>query len=239
MRIPVAGIIRIAILTGTAVIASCTQAEESSRPSILPTLTAMEPVLACIDGALLDPSPKLNECFEKAGISLVRPSNEPKTAADFKSLVIGFWLQLDRDPNHPLRIESFPKGLDYAACVETAAYADKAFSSRTEKGVWEAQSRAEDACKSHPLSIRGLKPDEAAATADIADRLYAKALANLAMTYALEANGWYPDEMRPCIRYLDGRPPSAGCAGKPEPHAPPPPSARSAPPQLIHEGNVR
>ena len=53
--------------------------------------------------------------------------------------------------------------------------------------------------------------------------MFASGVANMALNYALEANGWFPDEMRPCFRYGDGRPPSIGCAGKPEPRVPPPP----------------
>lgn len=205
------------------VMASCAPAKERSRPSLLPELSNMAPVIGCIDAAPRDAKAVLAACAEQAGIPMDKDEPEPKSLADFKRDVILFWLMLDRDPSRPLKPESFTKAIDYAQCIESVAYSDDAFSSRTRNGVEETRQRAELAYKDHPLSIRSLNPNAATLPSDIADRLFAKSVANLAFTYALKANGWFPNEMRPCFRYLDGRPPSPGCAGKPEPRAPPPP----------------
>lgn len=213
---------RALMLVGIAM-TSCGQAKEWSRPSLLPELSNMAPVIRCIDALPRDAKAELAACAEQAGIPMDRGEPEPKSAADFKRDVILLWLMLDRDPSRPLKPESFTKAIDYARCIESAAYSDDAFSSRTRMGVEETGLRAELACKDHPLSIRSLSPNAANLPPNIAERLFAKFVANLAFTYALKANGWFPNEMRPCFRYLDGRPPSPGCAGKPEPRAPPPP----------------
>lgn len=210
------------MLVGLAM-ASCAQAEDPPRPSLLPELSNMAPVFGCIDAARRDAEAELAACAEQAGIPMDRDEPEPKSLADFKRDVIVFWLMLDRDPSRPLRPESLTKAIDYARCIESAAYSDDAFSSGTRMGVEETRRRAELACKDHPLSIISLNPNAANLPPDIAERLFANSVANLAFTYALKANGWFPNEMRPCFRYLDGRPPSPGCAGKPEPRAPPPP----------------
>ncbi|MBB4641348.1 hypothetical protein HNQ99_001653 [Rhizorhapis suberifaciens] len=210
--------------------ASCGQAKERSRPSLLPALSSMAPVIACVDAAPRDAKDALTACVSEAGTPIGRVEQEAESLADFRQLVIITWLMLDRDPSRPLKPESLTKMIDYARCIEAAAYSDDAFSSRTRKGVVETRLRAELACKDHPLSIRSLDLNAVTLPPDIAERLFAKAIANLAFTYALKANGWFPNEMRPCIRYLDGRPPSAGCAGKPEPRLPPPPGWKSRDP---------
>jgi len=214
---------RWALIMLVGLITACVQAKERSRPSLLPTLSSMAPVIACIDAAPHDAKAALTACVKEAGIPFDKVEKEPELPADFKQYVILTWLMLDRDPSRPLKPESLTKAIDYARCIESAAYSDDAFSSRTRKGVEETRLRAEFACKDHPLSIRSLNPNAATLPPDIADRLFAKSVANLAFTYALKVNGWFPNEMRPCFRYLDGRPPSPGCAGKPEPRAPPPP----------------
>lgn len=199
----------------------------AQRLSILPELRAMAPVIACVDAARRDTFAEVNGCVRRAGLSLDKIEPEPKTVADFKVAVITAWLLLDGDPKRPLEPAALGRAIDYAQCIESAAYRDEDFARRTRKGIAQAQMRADAACKDHPLSLTGSSPDVAAARPDASEKLFARAVANLAVGYALEANGWFPDELRPCIRYVDGRPPSAGCAGKPQPLPvrPPPPPA--------------
>lgn len=203
--------------------ASCAQAKDEPRPSLVPELLRMAPVIACIDAAPRDAWDAITACAKRAGIPVDVNQSEPETATDFKQRAVLTWLMLNRGPNRPLNQETFAKAVDYAKCVETAAYADVQFSSRTRKGVEEARLHADLACKDHPLSLRGLDANGATAAPDLAGRLVANSLANLTLMFALKANGWFPDEMRPCVRYLDGRPPSAGCTGKSEAQPPPPP----------------
>lgn len=204
------------IIMFAAIIASCARAKEPARPSFLPTLSSMTPVIGCVDNASPEDKAAIKACLQQEKIDLPHVG-DPETKADFEGAVVLGWLMLDRDPKKPLTPASFQKAIDYARCIETAAYRDAAFSSRTRRGVEEARHRAELACKSHPMSIFGLDPNTGASSPDVAERLFANLIGNVAFTYALKANGWFPEEMRPCIRYLDGRPPSAGCAGKPQP----------------------
>lgn len=194
------------------------------RLSILPELRAMTPVIACVDAAPRNDNVEVNGCVRRAGLSLDKIEPEPKTVADFKVAVIAAWLLLGHDPKRPLEPAALGRAIDYAQCIESAAYRDENFARRTGKGIAQAQMRADVACKDHPMSLTGLSPDVSAARPDAREKLFARALANLAVRYALEANGWFPDELRPCIRYGDGRPPSAGCAGKPPLRMRPPPS---------------
>ena len=203
--------------------ASGVLANDQSRPSLLPALSSMAPVMACIEAVSHDTKITLASCAREAGISIDKVEREPESPADFKQQVIFAWLMFNGDPSRPKKAESFARAIDYAQCIESAAYSNPEFSSLTRTGVEETRIRAELACKDHPLSIRNLNPNAVTLPPDMADRMFARSVANLAFAYALKANGWFPNEMRPCIRYADGRPPSAGCLGKPEQRPPPPP----------------
>jgi hypothetical protein len=217
---------RLSIFVGGVVLASCGQAKDPSRPSILPELARMQPVFECIEATPQGSTAEIENCAKNAGISVDKLPNEPKKADDFKPLIVATWVFFDQDTTMRLRSKSLPFMIDYARCVETSVYADRTFSNRTKKGVEDARQRADISCINHPLSFMGLKPNEVTAAADVRERMIAKLMAATAVNYALEANGWYPDEMRPCIRYLDGRPPSVGCSLNPQPKmtAPPPPT---------------
>lgn len=194
--------------------ASCAEAKDKARPSLLPEVAKMGPAFACIEAAPRNEKGALTNCFDQAGIAADKLAHEPISLSDFKQQVVVGWLMLARDPKRPLTPSFLPKAIDYAKCVEGAAYTDAAFSSRTSKGVAAATSRSELACKDHPLSLLKLDPKSADTPPDASERLFASLLARSTLTYALKQNGWFPDDMRPCIRYLDGRPPSAGCKGK-------------------------
>ncbi len=212
--------------------ASCAEAKDKPRPSLLPEVAKMGPVFTCINEASREgQGPGITHCLEAGGIPLERVGPDPKSLNDFKQLVVLSWLYLGRDVKYPLTPETLPKAIDYAKCVEVAAYSDPAFSSRTGKGVAEAKFRSEQACKDHPLTFRKLNGSGRDLPADAAERLFAQALANTALNFALEQNNWFPDEMRECVRYADGRPPSVGCKGKrgTPPVAPPPPVQMPAP----------
>jgi len=187
--------------------------ERRARPSILPEIAQMQPVIDCVISAPSKSEAQI--CLEKAGIEDAKSlPADPKTVNEFKTLVLSFWLMLDRDPNRPLTADWLVRSVDYARCVETAAYSNKGFSSRKKQQVEVALNKAEMACSSHPFSFRALDPRNPGGATNLQERIFARALANIATKYALEANNWYPEEMRPCIRYLDGRPPSVGCSRK-------------------------
>jgi len=205
--------------------ASCAEAKDKPRPSLLPEVAKMAPVLTCIDAASSKDQAALTGCLEEARIPLEKVGPDAVSLNDFKQRVVLAWLYLGRDAKYPLNPDTLPNAIDYAKCVEGAAYADPAFSSGTGKGVAEATFRSEQACKDHRLSFRKLDPNSKNLPSNVAERLFAQALANTALTFALEQNKWFPDEMRECVRYADGRPPSVGCKGKRgvPPFAPPPP----------------
>jgi|GEM_PF-1940755 len=203
--------------------AACAEAKEPSKPSLLDDLPQLAPVIACIDAAPLDDEAALRACVERTGLPLKDIAHEPKSLNDFKANVLILWIVTNRGADRQKNTASFAEAIDYARCVEKFAYSDKEFSSRTEKGVAAVRARAELHCKDHPLSLRGAYRREGTLPPRTAVMMFASGVANMALNYALEANGWFPDEMRPCFRYGDGRPPSAGCAGKPEPRIPPPP----------------
>jgi hypothetical protein len=214
-RLPPGGVRPNDKMTPTApiTVASYAMAKQSTRPSILPEIAQMQPVLDCVMSAPSKSEAQI--CLEKAGIEDAESlPTDPKTVNEFKTLVISFSFMLDRDPNRRPTPGWLDRAVDYAFCVETAAYSNKGFSSRKKQQLEVALARAETACSSHPLSYRSLDPQNFEAATNLQERMFARALANIATKYALEANNWYPEEMRPCIRYLDGRPPSAGCSRK-------------------------
>ncbi len=226
------------LLFGLLVSSSSCQAKDTQRPSIMPELAKMETtVIQCIDDAASHPDffvsfytksdsgswDKVKACTAKSGISFETKATEPKALKDFRPAIITAWLTLGGSgPERQLKPKSFSKAISYASCVETAAYASDGFSSKTKKGVVNAQGSALIACKDHPLSRFNAKNLSAA---NQAETIFADLLANIATEYALEANGWYPIEMRPCILRADGTQ-SVGCKANPPPRmAPPRPSA--------------
>lgn len=219
-------IVQTAAYAGAFLLTSCADAKEPARPSIIPELAEMQPLFACMESAPLGSKAEAELCAKSAGISINELPNEPKKAAEFKPLIVATWFYFDQDKTKRLSSSSVPSMIEYAKCVETHAYADKAFSSRMKSGVLDAKQRAEFACMAHPLSMLPLNREAAGNTSDMRERMLAKLMANAAFNYALEENGWFPNEMRPCIKYLDGRPPSIGCSLNPQPKikAPPPPT---------------
>jgi len=211
------------LILGALASASCAEAKERARPSLLADLPQMAPVIACIDTAPLDDEAAVKACVAPTGLSFEKTVPEPKSLNDFRTKVLLFWMASNRGPDRAKNSGSFLEAIDYARCVERAAYADRDFSSKTRSRVEVAQLRSELACNTHPLSLYRQQPNAGTASPDIFTRMFAKVLASLAMHYALEANGWFPDAMRPCVRYTDGRPPSAGCANERPAPAPPPP----------------
>jgi hypothetical protein len=222
--------VRTIILTLALGATACAEAKKPDRASLLPTFEAMKPVVVCLGNTKPGDNRAAETCASNGGITLAQSKSDPPTLNDFKLQAVVTWLFLDRDPARRMSATDFDQALDFARCVETAAFADRDFSSRTERGVAAAQIRAEAACREHPLSMMRVSPEAAASGKPIesaAQMMVAKTFSGMSLTYALEANGLMTDAMRPCVRYLDGRPPSRGCKGKPQPTVTQPP----APPQ--------
>jgi hypothetical protein len=221
------------LLVGTCVVAlalgtaACAEARKPDRISLLPTLEAMRPVVACLREAKQSDGKAAEVCASSGDISLTNSTGEPSNLNDHKLRIVVTWMFLDRDPARRMSVADFDQALDFARCIEKAAVSDRDFSSKTERGVAAARVRANVACRGHPLSMMQVSPELATSGKPIenaAQIMLAGSLSGLSLNYALEANGWKTNAMRPCIRYGDGRPPSPGCAGKPEGRPSPPPT---------------
>jgi hypothetical protein len=159
--------------------------ERRARPSILPEIAQMQPVIDCVISAPSKSEAQI--CLEKAGIEDAKSlPADPKTVNEFKMLALSFWLMLDRDPNRRLTADWLVHSVDYARCVETAAYSNNGFSSRKKRQLEVALEKAEMACSGHPLSYRALDPQNFEAATNLQERMFARALANIATKYALE-----------------------------------------------------
>ena len=187
------------------------RAATSKRPSLLDDVSKVMPILACFDHTPLDNEPAKVTCAKLYGMSTKADIQDPRTLDDYRLLVVSFWTLLNRGPDREQRTALFPKAADYARCVEAAAYKEPGFSSRIASKVQTSRINAQLACRGRPLSMYGLDPMSTSLPPNAALLSFAKVLSNLAFNYALEVNGWFPDEMRPCLRYI-GRPPSPGCA---------------------------
>jgi hypothetical protein len=142
------------------------------------------------------------------------------------------WAGLGRGGTAHLSSENFDSAIDYASCVEKATHALRGLKGKPEDAIGRGRAKADLACANHLLSIYsiakrypGILKDEMqdVPQEEMKAHILASLFAGMAYNYVIEANGWVLDKMRPCVRYLDGRPPSAGCAGEPELRAPPPP----------------
>ena len=204
----------------------CAEAKSTQRISLLPALEAMRPVVACLVEAKPGDSGAAKACATGNGIALQKSMRELPTLDDLKLQVIGMWLFLNQDPARRTSVSDFDQAIEFARCIESAAFAEKSFFSKTERGVAVARVNADAACRDHPLSMMRISPESAASGKPIdnaAQIMLARVVSGMAISYALEANGLMTDAMRPCVRYLDGRPPSPGCKGKPQGRPPPPP----------------
>lgn len=193
-------------------LASSSRAAEPRPPSLLDDMPRIIQVLSCLDRAPLNDKPASLACAEKYHLSLKANTGDPRSLDDYRLLVASFWVVYNRGPDRQQNTAMFSQAVDYARCVEGAAYKDPDFSSRILSRVQTSRENAQLACKDHPLSMHRLDPLGASLPPNAVMIGFAKALSNLTFNYALEANGWFPDKMRPCLRYADGRPPSAGCA---------------------------
>lgn len=231
--------------TRAALLAACTLAfatgcESSAvaKPSLTPSLAELKPAIFCIDAASDESG--VRECLGREGIaSDDRWPDQPKSAEDFKRQVLLTWATLGRGSTARLSSHHFDSAVDYATCIEEATNALQGLAGEPKKAIGAGMGKAQLTCadqylsppslaKRHPGILGGetgnLPVEEVKAF--LLGRIFTAA----AYRYVIEANGWVIDEMRPCVRYLDGRPPSASCKGEPEPRAPrPPPGPRYIP----------
>lgn len=217
-------------------LAGC-ESDAAAKPSLIPSLAELKPAILCIEAASSESG--VRECLNSQGIaSDYRFPDQPKSAEDFKQQALITWAVLGRGGTVRLSSRHFDSAIEYATCIEEATNALQGLEGEPKEAIGVGLAKTQLTCadqylsppsvaKRHPSMLRGEtgNPPEEEMKAFLLGRIFTAA----AYRYVIEANGWVVDEMRPCVRYLDGRPPSAGCVGEPEPRAPPPPGPRYTP----------
>jgi hypothetical protein len=211
--------------------------DAAAQPRLVPSLVELEPAIFCIDAAL--EQSEVLECLNRHGItSDYRYPEQPRTAEDFKRQVLVMWATIGRDGAARLSPQHFDSAIDYATCIEEATNALPGLEGEPRAAIGRGRTKAELTCadqflstqsvaKRHPGLLKGETGD--LPEGEMEAYLLARTFAGAAYNYVIEANGWVTAQMRPCVRYVDGRPPSPSCAGMPEPRAPPPPPGPRAP----------
>lgn len=212
-----------------AFVAGC-ESGAAAKPSLIPSLAELKPAISCIDAASNESS--VRECLKIQGVvGDYRYPDQPRTAEDFKRQTLLTWAILGRGGRH-LSSHHFGSAMDYVSCIEKATNALPGLEGEPQNAIGAGIAKAELSCANQSLSVHSVAkrhPDilkgetRDLPMGEMKANLLARIFAAAAYRYVIEANGWVADEMRPCLRYLDGRPPSAGCAGRPELRAPAPP----------------
>lgn len=221
---------RSAVFAFTLVFVAGCESGAAAKPSLIPSLTELKPAIFCIDAALDESG--VRECLKSQGIaSDYGFPDRPISSQDFKRQALLTWAVLGRGGAH-LTSDHFGSAMDYASCIEKATNALQGLEGEPKNAIGAGMTKAELSCVNQSLSVHSLaKRHPGIVKGDTSDlplgemkaNLLARTFAAAAYRYVIEANGWVADEMRPCLRYLDGRPPSAGCAGQTERRAPAPP----------------
>ena len=210
---------------------SACQGKAAIQPGLVRSLNELEPAVSCVDTAL-DKSAAW-QCLAHYGVEAnYRLPEEPHTVEDFTRMSLVMWATMGSGGSAHLSKELFASAIDYATCVERAADGLGGLSGNADDAISSGQMRVELACasqdlspqsfaKRHPSLLSGTKVDVPAD--EVKAYFLARIFSGAAYRFVIEANHWVTPEMRPCVRYLDGRPPPPSCAGNPPPIAPPPP----------------
>lgn len=222
---------RAALLFWTLAFAAACDSNAAAKPTLIPSLVELKPAILCIDAAL-DRDDAL-ECLASKGIARdYRYPDQPKSTEDFTRQLLVMWASLGQGGAERLSSQHFDSAVDYATCVERAANALQGLKGKPKEAIGAGKARTEQACAGEALSVHSVaRRNPGILNGDIRDLpqgeaktyLLARIFAGMTYRYIIEANGWVVDEMRPCVRYLDGRPPSVGCAGEPQLRVPSPP----------------
>lgn len=193
----------------------------------------LKPTILCIEAASSQSG--VFECLGREGVaSDYRYPEEPRTAEDFKRQALVMWAGFWRGGATRLSPQNFDLAMKYVACIEDATNALQRLEGEPKEAIGTGQRKAQLKCADQFLSTQSLakrhpslltrNPDtpEGEAKAYMLARIFSAA----AYRYVIEANGWVTDQMRPCVRHLDGRAPSPSCTEEPGYVAPPPPAPR-------------
>jgi hypothetical protein len=209
-------------ISGSLVLLAACSGDAEAQPSLIPSLKRLRPVIVCVDENSGE-NERL-QCGKKIGISKdYRLPDEPKTPSDLTIQAVLTWAALTRGTGEKLSAQQFDEAIEFATCIEQATRTLRSLQSegdpRNAIGAGHAKTQAacadqyfssQSMASRHPGLLRGeLK---SIPVSELKAQLLATIFAGAAYRYVIEANGWVTDAMRPCVRYLDGRPPSAGCA---------------------------
>ena len=207
------------------------ESNAEAQPSLLPSLAELRPAIFCIDAAT--DKNGVRDCLMKQGItSDYRYPDQPSSREDFKRQTLLMWATLGRGGAAHLSSSHFASAMEYASCIERATNALERLEGERKKAIGLGMAKAEVSCASQPLSVQSVaKRHPSLLNGQTSDQameemkafFLARTFASAVYRYVIESYGWVTDEMRPCVRYLDGRPPSVGCAGETKLPAPAPP----------------
>lgn len=214
--------------------AAC-ESNAADKPSLVPLLTELKPAIFCVDAASNETA--AIECLRSYGIAGDgKFSDEPRSSDDFAQRVLVTWAGVGRGGTAHLSSQHFNSAISYATCVETATHSLQGLEGELQNAIAVGNAKVVMSCADELLSVpsvverhpeiltgKSLNLSQGEAKGFMLARIFAGA----AYKYVIEANGWVRDEMRPCVRYLDGRPPSASCANEPRPRVFRPPSPYS------------
>jgi hypothetical protein len=230
-------IARLVISASALVLSVACETGAAAKPTLIPSLVGLKPAILCIEAAL-DRNGVL-ECLKSQGVtSDYRHPDQPSSTEDFTRQTLVMWASVGPGGTARLSSQHFDSAVDYATCIEKATNALQGLPGEPRRAIGAGRAKTELACTDQLLSIHSIvkrhHPDMVKGGSGTVPQGEAKAhllagiFAGAAYGYVIEANGWVDDKMRPCRRYLDGRPPSAGCAGEPELRAPPRPLTYSS-----------
>lgn len=225
--------LRLPLLACIFAFAAGCESNAEAQPSLLPSLAELRPAIFCIDAATDENG--VRDCVIKQGITNEhRYPDQLSSREDFKRQTLLMWATLGRGGAARLSSSQFASAMEYASCIERATNALERLEGEPKRAIGLGMAKAEVSCASQPLSVQsvakrhpsllnGKTSDQAAE--EMKAFFLAQTFASAVYRYVIESNGWVTDEMRPCVRYLDGRPPSVGCAGEPQPKPKLPPPA--------------
>lgn len=197
----------------------------TSAQAVTPFTDAVErlvPALKCIDQMPRDDRLALERCVALSNLTDadIRPNDDflPKPT----DVLLG-WLGMDPDPAPALTDEVVSGALAYGQCMESAAITKVEPAVLSEHDYHQRIATFEIACLPLLPNIAPFLRGEPVAPEDAARFLLLRMIGDGAVVRVARARGWYPPSLIPCVRYGDGRPPSAACASRHQRFIRPPP----------------
>lgn len=207
------------------------ESNASAQRNIVSSFADLKKAILCLETA--SDQSGVRACLASHSVSTdSNPIETPKTPQDYQRQALMMWTAVARNDGSPLSSRHFDLAIEYASCIEDATLSLKSLDGDPRAAIALGWAKARMACqgqffstasmaKRHPDLLSGVKGNLPASEAKA--YLLAGIFSKLTFGYVIETNGWVTEGMRPCVRYLDGRAPSASCAGEPQPIPPPPP----------------